>query len=293
MRRILLPLLAVTVAGCGGPRDVTVPSNHGHTLDDALRRLHASGLRATFPGAAQHCRDTSLPQVSVQSPRAPARVRHGSVVSMRLQVAPLASPVIPLHPRAVYSVPAFVGQAWPPRALNQFRDTVVYALLPRSRRDGDNGRSVRGRRTGTTAWTTASRADFHAFHARSSLTTNVQASVRHAGAPEGAVARLRASWLGSRRTPSGHSGSASGLPRSSSSPQRGGTDHLSHARSSGSASATRGSCLAETQSPSEADGQRAKSAVQTVNWKSSSPSGGSLGPMNAPIKSEKHEGSAG
>jgi hypothetical protein len=123
-------LLAVVAPACSGQSHaVTVPSNHGHTLDDALRRLHRAGLRATFPAASQPCGDASLPRVNVQTPRAPARVHRGRVVTLRLEMSPIPTPAIPLHPRAVWSVPNFVGQPWPPSAFHELEGTAVMPCL--------------------------------------------------------------------------------------------------------------------------------------------------------------------
>jgi hypothetical protein len=110
MRRLLLlaPLAAVA-AGCGGGRTyVSVPSNHGRPLDVALRRLHADGLRASFPAWRTPC-GMGLPFVNVQSPRAPARVRRGSTVTLSFVSSPLPSAAVPKdHPRWTH-VPRLVG----------------------------------------------------------------------------------------------------------------------------------------------------------------------------------------
>jgi hypothetical protein len=57
----------LAVAGCSSddPHYVDLPSNHGHTLDEALQRLHAVGLPATFPAATIPCGD-SLPGINFQ-----------------------------------------------------------------------------------------------------------------------------------------------------------------------------------------------------------------------------------
>ena len=99
----------LALVGCGAqPRYVDVPSNHGHTLDEALRRLHAVGLRASFPAARTPCGD-ELPWVDVQSPRAPARVRRGTVVTLKFGYTPIPSPAVPVHHARWTHVPRLVG----------------------------------------------------------------------------------------------------------------------------------------------------------------------------------------
>ena len=102
-------LTALALAGCGGSPSVELPSNHGHTLDDALRRLHDAGLRASFPAARTPCGE-GLPWVNVQSPRAPARVDKGSVVTLKFGYSPIPSPTVPLvRPKWTY-VPDLLGK---------------------------------------------------------------------------------------------------------------------------------------------------------------------------------------
>ena len=109
MRAGLL-LIAVALAGCGSqPRYVDLPSNHGHGLDDALRRLHAVGLRASFPAVRTLCGD-GLPSIDVQSPRAPARVKRGSVVTLRFMPSLVPSPAVPKHHARWAYVPRLVGE---------------------------------------------------------------------------------------------------------------------------------------------------------------------------------------
>ena len=64
-----------------GNETVQVPSNHGYSLDQALSRLHAVGLQASFPNVTPRC-GNGLPAVNVQSPRSPARVASGTTVSV-------------------------------------------------------------------------------------------------------------------------------------------------------------------------------------------------------------------
>src|SRR3954469_3836914 len=115
MRRlVLLGALALLAAGCGGSRSyVSVPSNHGRSLDDALARLHASGLRASFPAWRTPC-GMGLPVVNVQSPRAPARVRRGNSVELSFTPSPIPSAAVPKHHRRWAYVPRLVGADFGP-----------------------------------------------------------------------------------------------------------------------------------------------------------------------------------
>src|SRR4051794_21626666 len=115
MRRlVLLGALALLAAGCGGSRSyVSVPSNHGRSLDDALARLHASGLRASFPAWRTPC-GLELPVVNVQSPRAPARIRRGSTVELAFLGSAVTSPTAPKHHRRWAYVPRLVGDDFGP-----------------------------------------------------------------------------------------------------------------------------------------------------------------------------------
>jgi hypothetical protein len=127
MQRLGLALVAVALAGCGSQSAyVTVPSNHGHPLDEALQRLHEAGLRATFGAASQPCGDLSLPRVSVQSPRAPARVRRDSVVTVRFEKSTMPTPAFPRYTHAVWSLPKFVGREWSdPSAFDELEGTRI------------------------------------------------------------------------------------------------------------------------------------------------------------------------
>jgi hypothetical protein len=86
----------------------TVPSNHGYSLTVALARLHAAGLRATFPATSTPC-GSGLPVVNVQSPRAPARVARGTTITIRFMPSMIASPVVPKHHRKYAIVPKLIG----------------------------------------------------------------------------------------------------------------------------------------------------------------------------------------
>lgn len=98
------------VAGCtSDPEYVDLPSNRGHTLDEALQRLHAVGLRATFPADTIPCGD-GLPGINFQSPRAPARVKKGSVVTLTFDPSFIPSPAVPMHHARWAFVPQLVGE---------------------------------------------------------------------------------------------------------------------------------------------------------------------------------------
>jgi hypothetical protein len=102
--------MALALVGCGSqPLYVDLPSNHGHDLDAALRRLHAVGLRASFPAVRTPCGD-GLPSVDVQSPRAPARVERGSVVTLKFMYSMIPSPAVPIHHARWAYVPQLVGE---------------------------------------------------------------------------------------------------------------------------------------------------------------------------------------
>src|SRR6266508_588935 len=105
MRRAALALALAALTGCGGhARSVEVPNNHGKSLDVALHRLHAAGLRASFPAASTPCGDP-LPWVNVQSPRAPAQAQAGSTVTIRFGYTPIPSPGFPTHHAKWTTVP--------------------------------------------------------------------------------------------------------------------------------------------------------------------------------------------
>lgn len=93
---------------CDTREYVAVPSNHGRTLEQALRRLHDAGLGATFGGVSTPCGD-GLPVVAVQEPRAPERVPPGTVVRLRFEPSPVPSPAVPLRHRPATTVPRLTG----------------------------------------------------------------------------------------------------------------------------------------------------------------------------------------
>ena len=118
----LVAVIGLAACGTTSAR-VEVPSNHGYPLDRALQRLHAAGLLASFPEAQTVC-GGDLPRVGTQSPRAPAQVRRGSVVTVRFAPNMVPSLSFPQqHPRFT-TVPKLVGL--------EVSDAVkrLHALLP-------------------------------------------------------------------------------------------------------------------------------------------------------------------
>jgi hypothetical protein len=109
MKSVTLVVTVLALVGFApGAAEVTVPSNHGRRLDDALLRLHAAGFRAAFPAASTPCGD-GLPWVGVQSPRAPAEASYGSVVTMKFAFSPVPSPGFPARHARWTRVPRLVG----------------------------------------------------------------------------------------------------------------------------------------------------------------------------------------
>ena len=116
-------IVAVALVGCGShSRYVDLPSNHGHALDDALQRLNAVGLRATFPAAKIPCGD-GLPGINIQSPRAPARIKKGSVVTLTFMPSFVGSLAVPKQHARWTHVPQLVGQEY-------IATTKVQAIQP-------------------------------------------------------------------------------------------------------------------------------------------------------------------
>jgi hypothetical protein len=106
---VAVALGILLLVACGGSGSVDVPSNHGYRLDQALQRLRAVKLRATFAGVSTPC-GFGLPYVNVQSPRAPAQVRKHSSIGLTFGPSLIPSPAVPkVRPRWA-SVPHLVGE---------------------------------------------------------------------------------------------------------------------------------------------------------------------------------------
>lgn len=95
---LIASLLGSGVSACDEvpkPGYVTVPSNVGRDLGTALERLRDAGLQASIRDFPDLPCGYGLDryQVFVQSPRAPARVRRGSVVEVTVVAPPIPSPV--------------------------------------------------------------------------------------------------------------------------------------------------------------------------------------------------------
>jgi hypothetical protein len=109
VKRAAFVVTVLALAACGSqPRYVELPSNHGHGLDDALRRLHAVGLRSSFPTVRVPC-GNGLPEINVQLPRAPARVKRGTAVALTFLPTPIPSLAVPIHHARWTYVPQLVG----------------------------------------------------------------------------------------------------------------------------------------------------------------------------------------
>jgi len=110
MRIAGLVATVLALAACGSqPRYVELGRLRGYALNDALRRLHALGLRASFPSAAPPCGD-GLPAALYGSPGTPARVKRGSTVRLKLGHMDIPSPSVPLHHARWARVPNLVGK---------------------------------------------------------------------------------------------------------------------------------------------------------------------------------------
>jgi beta-lactam-binding protein with PASTA domain len=100
----------LVLASCGSqPRYVELGPLRGYALNDALRKLHDLGLRASFPAAKTPCGD-GLPAALFGSPRTPARVKRGSTVPLKFGFSPIPSPSVPIHHARWTHVPALVGK---------------------------------------------------------------------------------------------------------------------------------------------------------------------------------------
>ena len=122
---VFLVLLVTLVAvGCGSyetgtsrvARPVTtpassfvqVPNNNNKSLAQALQRLHDAGLRASFPATMASC--GGFPSVHYQTPRAPARVRRGSIVAIHFLPSFHGLFAVPKRHPKFTTVPRLVGR---------------------------------------------------------------------------------------------------------------------------------------------------------------------------------------
>jgi hypothetical protein len=102
----------LALAGCGSqPRYVELGPLRGYTMNGALRRLHALGLRASFPAWKTPCGD-GLPAALFGFPRTPERVKHGSTVRLKFGFTPIPSPSVPKHHARWTHVPNLVGKSF-------------------------------------------------------------------------------------------------------------------------------------------------------------------------------------
>jgi hypothetical protein len=80
--------------------------------------LHEAGLRASFRSTKATC--GSFPSVRYQSPRAPARVARGSIVTIHFDVSPHGLVAVPKRRPKFATVPRLIGREVID-ALNQLR----------------------------------------------------------------------------------------------------------------------------------------------------------------------------
>ena len=110
MSRLALAVTVLALASCGShPRSVQLPAHRGYELAGLLRRLHAAGVRVTFPSTSSPC-GNGLRAALIQSPHPPARVRRGDVVILKFGVSEIPSPTYPLHHARWTTVPRLVGK---------------------------------------------------------------------------------------------------------------------------------------------------------------------------------------
>ena len=96
-------------------RYTTVPPNASYGLDLAMDRLLDAGLRVSIPEFPRNPCGVGLEgyHVAVQSPRAPARVKRGSTVVVKVFPSPIPTAIgVSPHPKFA-SVPDLEGMAYP------------------------------------------------------------------------------------------------------------------------------------------------------------------------------------
>jgi hypothetical protein len=103
----------VAAAACGGNADerVRVPSNATGSLGNAVDRLLAAGLRISIPSFPPQPCGAGLGDyfVAVQEPRAPALVKRGTIVTVKVHSSLIPSPAFPSQHPPFVTVPRLVG----------------------------------------------------------------------------------------------------------------------------------------------------------------------------------------
>jgi hypothetical protein len=108
--RLALVVTVLALAGCGSSASyVDLPPFRGYAVNDALRRLHALGLRAAYPAWKMPCGD-GLPVALMRSHAGPSRVRRGSTVKLKFQYGEIPSPTAPDHHARWTRVPELLGR---------------------------------------------------------------------------------------------------------------------------------------------------------------------------------------
>src|SRR3989442_310866 len=106
---------AALLAGCNDkPKYTAVPANTSFSLGLAMKRLRDAGLRVSIRRFPRNPCGVGLDGYFVvnQSPRAPARVKRGSTVVVRLVRSPIPSPAVEdVHPKFAV-VPDLVGRRY-------------------------------------------------------------------------------------------------------------------------------------------------------------------------------------
>jgi hypothetical protein len=109
--------LASLAWGCDKkPTYTTVPSNASYGLGLAMDRLLNAGLRVSIPEFPPNPCGVGLESyhVAVQSPRAPARVKRGSTVVVKVFSPGIPSPITDLRPHPKFAtVPDLKGVTYP------------------------------------------------------------------------------------------------------------------------------------------------------------------------------------
>jgi hypothetical protein len=109
--------LASFGAACDEKREFTnVPSNASYGLGLAIDRLLDAGLRVSIPAFPRNPCGVGLEgyHVAVQSPRAPARVKRGSTVVVKVFPSPIPTLITDSRPHPRFAVvPQLEGVSYP------------------------------------------------------------------------------------------------------------------------------------------------------------------------------------